>query len=626
MADPFAGYEHVWCCDTEYRAPPGERVEPVCLVARDYLDRDAERVEVWFTSEAATPPVDLGSGSLFVAYAASAEFSVFKQLGWPKPSNVLDLLPVMRALTNDGEKRSFNGAWPPSLLSSLKHYGIADVHISEALRRKDAMRSVILDRANYTEAERARILQYCDSDVRALFHLLDLLIAHGHLTDDEPTNRQAVWQEGSTHDDTRVWVPGALPWGDYGWAVAGFEHVGMPVDVPVFNALREHRREIRVRLGEAVESEHGFGVFEAGGFKPRKFAEFLERTGRGASWPKTKTGAFRTDKDILKEMVGVYPDLEDLRRTKKTLTQLNKFAFGVGRDGRHRCPIFPFKTRTGRNAPGRSLLASAGWLRGLVRPEPGRALAYLDWGQQEYGIAAALSEDPELLATYTSGDIYRGMARLAGFDPAVPGVRDIFKVVGLALLYGQTAQSMARALGKSVGEAEQLHLILRQRYSRFFDWQETVVNHGQLAGVIWTKLGWPLLVTENTKERTLLNYMMQGTGADMLRLFCALHHSSRADYDVVAPLHDAVLIEAPQDRLAEAIEHATGLMGRASEILLGGLRLRTDALVIGDQPGQIPRMLEKPKHQEFWNRVMGLLREIDPGLPDWTLNPCHGGT
>ena len=37
-------------------------------------------------------------------------------------------------------------------------------------------------------------------------------------------------------------------------------------------------------------------------------------------------------------------------------------------------------------------------MRSLVRPEEGRALAYVDWSSQEYGIGAVLSGDPAMTA------------------------------------------------------------------------------------------------------------------------------------------------------------------------------------------------------------------------------------
>jgi DNA polymerase I-like protein with 3'-5' exonuclease and polymerase domains len=46
------------------------------------------------------------------------------------------------------------------------------------------------------------------------------------------------------------------------------------------------------------------------------------------------------------------------------------------------------------------------WLRGLIKPSPGHAVAYIDWSQQEIGIAGALSGDQALQAAYRSGDCY----------------------------------------------------------------------------------------------------------------------------------------------------------------------------------------------------------------------------
>jgi hypothetical protein len=64
----------------------------------------------------------------------------------------------------------------------------------------------------------------------------------------------------------------------------------------------------------------------------------------------------------------------------------------VGHDGRNRCLLSAFRSLTGRNQPSnaRFIFGPSCWLRGLIRPEPGRAIAYVDWSQQEFGVAAAL--------------------------------------------------------------------------------------------------------------------------------------------------------------------------------------------------------------------------------------------
>src|SRR5258707_14438989 len=91
----------------------------------------------------------------------------------------------------------------------------------------------------------------------------------------------------------------------------------------------------------------------------------------------------------------------------------------VGADGRNRCLLSPFRSRTGRNQPSntRFIFGPGSWMRGLIVPEPGWGVAYLDWEQQEFGIAAYLSGDPNMIAAYESGDPYLAFAKMAGAVP-----------------------------------------------------------------------------------------------------------------------------------------------------------------------------------------------------------------
>ena len=82
------------------------------------------------------------------------------------------------------------------------------------------------------------------------------------------------------------------------------------------------------------------------------------------------------------------------------------------------------------------------WLRGLIKPPPGHGVAYIDWSQQEFGIAAALSGDANMLAAYQSGDPYLAFAKQAGAVPqdatkqSHSAQRDLFKACVLAVQYG----------------------------------------------------------------------------------------------------------------------------------------------------------------------------------------------
>ena len=96
------------------------------------------------------------------------------------------------------------------------------------------------------------------------------------------------------------------------------------------------------------------------------------------------------------------------------------------------------------------------WLRGLIRPKPGWGLAYVDWSQQEFGIAAALSGDTAMLEAYQSGDPYMAFAIQAGAVP--PGAtrvlydqeRNLFKECALGVQYGMGETGLAAKVNKPV--------------------------------------------------------------------------------------------------------------------------------------------------------------------------------
>jgi hypothetical protein len=50
-------------------------------------------------------------------------------------------------------------------------------------------------------------------------------------------------------------------------------------------------------------------------------------------------------------------------------------------------------------------------MRSFMKPGPGLALAQIDYGAQEVGIAAAHSRDPVLIKDYLSGDLPTVMTR-----------------------------------------------------------------------------------------------------------------------------------------------------------------------------------------------------------------------
>src|SRR5271157_3577899 len=96
----LGAYGEVWLVDFEFSAPPGERPDPICLVAWEF--RSGRTFRLWQDDLRGrrVPPYSIGPDCLFVAYFASAELGCHLALEWELPELVLDLYVEFRRVTN----------------------------------------------------------------------------------------------------------------------------------------------------------------------------------------------------------------------------------------------------------------------------------------------------------------------------------------------------------------------------------------------------------------------------------------------------------------------------------------------------------------------------------------------
>ena len=389
----------------------------------------------------------------------------------------------------------------------------------------------------------------------------------------------------------RIDLARALLRGRFMQAVARIECNGIPVDEPTLALLNEHWESLQREMIEHVDAH--FGVYEGTHFRAERFAGLLARN--GIPWPRRKNGELEINDDVFKDMAESYPALQPLRQMRQTLDMLHLADLPIGSDGRNRCLMSPFGTITGRCAPSTTkfIFARPAWMRSLIRPEEGRALAYIDWSSQEYGIGAVLSQDPAMIADYEAGDPYLGFAKRIAMVPADAtkqthrAERDIVKSVILGTQYGMGEQSLAVRINEPVVYARDLLRAHRSTYRKFWDWSDAAVNLALFRGRLWTRFGWQTWTrhrkpTENDSGdaniRSLSNFPCQGNAADMLRFAAGFVCDAGLMLD--ATIHDAVLIEAEAEDIDAAVNQARQAMDRASELVLYGFKLRTDFEVV----------------------------------------------
>jgi len=551
----LARFQRVWLVDFEYSLSEGGTPLPICMVAIELSSNELRRWWVIGLCEFSTAPIDVGRDDLFVAFFASAEMGCFLQLGWPTPANVLDLYVEFRNATNGLTLPAGNG-----LLGALGFYGLPFMGVAQ----KEEMRALALRGGPWSAAERHKLLDYCQRDVEALRLLLDQMVAGLDLER-------------------------ALLRGQYMVAVAEIERTGIPLNIPLLQLLTNRWGDIRA---EVVRELHArYGAFEGQSFRSSKFRQYL--VAEGIRWPEDDGGRLLLNDEVVEEQALIHRQIAPFRVGRQLLTQLKPVSLSVGADGRNRALLSPFRSKTGRNQPSskRFIFGAASWLRRVVSPQPGGALAYIDWEQQEFGMAAALSEDRDMIAAYESGDAYLAFAQAAAAVPpratkqSHGAQRELFKQCALGVIYGMTAHGLAARIGQPLEAARQLLRLHQNAFPIFWEWSDAAVYTARINGRMVTTFGWQLIVTDETNDRTLRNYPMQANAAEMLRLAILFAHERGVV--ICAPVHDALLIEAEAETIDDAVTVAREAMADASSVVLGGIRLRSEAEIMRG-PGPFP--------------------------------------
>ena len=564
----LAHYREIVLADFEFEVGKGERPVPVCFVAHEL--RSGRRFRVFQDRFGPSPPYATGPDVLFVAYYASAELGCYRALGWPMPEHVLDLYVEFRDRTN--------GIPPPAgagLLGALSYFGLDTIGATE----KREMQTAIGEGSWRGQFTPKKILDYCEADVVALARLLPAM---------EP----------------KIDLPRARLRGRYMAATAAMEHNGVPVDVPTLHRLRQGWTGIQDQLIADIDVD--YGVYDGRTFKHDRFAACLSRN--DIPWPYLESGKLDLSDDTFRHMAKAYPLVLPLHELRSVLSELRLNDLAVGRDGRNRAMLSAFRSRTGRNQPSNSrfIFGPSVWLRGLIKPPPGHAVAYIDWSQQEFGIAAALSGDTAMQAAYQSGDPYLTFGKQAGAIPddatkaSHENERERFKQCALATQYGMEAEGLALRIGRPPIVARDLLRTHRETYRTFWRWSDAAVDQAMLTGSLHTVFGWHLHVGEQSNPRSLRNFPMQANGAEMLRLACCL--AIERGVEVCAPVHDAILMCAPFDRLDADIAIARGAMAEASRIVLYGFELATDVKIV-----RWPDRYMDPRGAVMWERVTQLI-------------------
>jgi hypothetical protein len=456
------------------------------------------------------------------------------------------------------------------------------------------------------------MLGYCRGDVDATAEVTRCLWDEARLSDPRTLNQ-------------------ALVRGFYMSAASWVRHVGIPLDMPLYRRFSMNAVALRFSFIAAHADE--FDVFENGHFNFKKLEVWVDSKGLLAAWPRTPKGMLATSGKVLERM-----ENEEVKKLLSFLATVDLLE-GIGSsfnaageieededrakglqicpDGRNRASLFPFGTKTGRNAPrGRAFLfTNSHWMRFLIRPPKGRAIAHLDWVAQELRIAAILSGDPALLKLCAREDPYIELVISLGLAPpgatkkTHPTARKIGKVLTLAMLYGAGAGMVAGKAKMSRVRAADLLRLQRATFPIFYAWSDNFAYRGLSAAPLWSPLGWRFWpqywLDGKPPDRTCRNFPVQSAAADIMRVAAILMFE--AGIAINAIIHDAFLIEADAADIEEVAELARHIMMQATELVIGA-SIPVSCEITG--PGE--QFYDEDGQADF-RTLTGMLEEVERG-------------
>jgi DNA polymerase-1 len=214
---------------------------------------------------------------------------------------------------------------------------------------------------------------------------------------------------------------------------------------------------------------------------------------------------------------------------------------------------------------------------------PGHRIVSADYTQIELRIMAHLSGDERLLAAFEAGeDIHRATAaEVFGAPLAAVSAeqRRAAKAINFGLMYGMSAFGLARQIGVERPVAQDYVDLYFARYPgvrRFMDTlRERARDQGYVETVFGRRLYLPEIRSRNRQrrqyaERTAINAPMQGTAADVIKLAMVRVddwlETSGFPARMVMQVHDELVLEVADGKVAEAVEALRGHMSGAAAL------------------------------------------------------------
>lgn len=288
----------------------------------------------------------------------------------------------------------------------------------------------------------------------------------------------------------------------------------------------------------------------------------------------TETGQAQLDKIVLDELQSrgglqaeVAEQLVEYKRLVKwTSTYLDPF---IASGGLVHPSVRTLGAKTGRSSvtgPPLQTLPSRGdmahYIKKAVLPnEDGHVLYAIDYSGQEYRILAALSNDQAWMHEFLYGkaDPHQLVADMLGLE------RRVAKDFNFALVYGAGSKKLATMTGLSVPQVEKFLQLYAHNFPGIIQFKHRIEAEGRRAvqdglDPEVSTVGGRRAVSYPDQLYALTNYLIQGSGADVLKeAVCRLDCAGLSQF-ILLPVHDELIFSFPKENAAHLAENCASIM------------------------------------------------------------------
>ncbi|MCY3945806.1 MAG: DNA polymerase I [Anaerolineaceae bacterium] len=379
--------------------------------------------------------------------------------------------------------------------------------------------------------------------------------------------------------------------------IADLERAGVVLDT---QHLQQLSHSLGERLRELEETIYGlsggYGAFNIN--SPRQLNDVLfGKLGLPTNNLRRTTHGFSTNAETLEklrpfhEIIGHISEHRELGKLKGTYvdslpdlinshtgrlhTSYNQTGTSTGRISSNNPNLqnIPIRTEPGRE------------VRRAFVPQDGSQLLSVDYNQIELRVMAHFCEDPTLLEAFQQEQDIHSVTAATVFAIPLEEVsyqeRDFAKRVNFGLMYGMGAFGLASDSDMSVKQAREFIADYFGRMPRVRDWIDATkqqARQGPLTTLFGRRHEFPVLlnasrsnaVAVSRAERVAINLPIQGSAAEIMKRAMLDVHAALAanklDARMILQVHDELVLEVPNEQLAETGRLVVEVMEAAVEL------------------------------------------------------------